>query len=282
MNELPEAAALAVAEYDRLRAQFETDRGSYDWPRLDRFLWYHAVELPGGIVTPGHFDLRSSTEPLSLPEDLTGQTVLDVGSATGFFAFEFERRGARVASVELPSMAEWDMPPGPDRELTLTELRRQHGVETNEELFECHLDGPFRFCHAALGSQVERYYSSIYNLRPEVVGDRTYDVVFLGDILVHLFSPLGALAAASTVCARRLVISQIVDDSPSSEPLLRYIGGGLRSGDSRSWWIPNRQCLADMLHRLGFASVDFLGGYTVIERPSGEVSYRTVVHATRP
>ena len=32
------------------------------------------------------------------PDRMRGMTVLDAGSATGFFAFEFERRGARVVS----------------------------------------------------------------------------------------------------------------------------------------------------------------------------------------
>ena len=38
--------------------------------------------------------------------------MLDVGSATGFFAFEFERRGAEVVSVELDSLYALDRFPG--------------------------------------------------------------------------------------------------------------------------------------------------------------------------
>ena len=36
---------------------------------------------------------------------MTGMRVLDVGYGNGFFAFEFEIRGAEVTSVDLPSMA---------------------------------------------------------------------------------------------------------------------------------------------------------------------------------
>jgi tRNA (mo5U34)-methyltransferase len=72
--------------------------------------------LGDGLVTPGDFDYRPSLPLFQFPEDMRGMTVLDVGSATGFFAFEFEKRGASVILVELPSIADWDMPGGEDRE----------------------------------------------------------------------------------------------------------------------------------------------------------------------
>ena len=74
----------------------------------DRYYWYHTVDLGDGLVTPGMYDYRETIASFGFPEDMTGMTVLDVGSATGFFAFEFERRGARVVSVELPSLRDLD------------------------------------------------------------------------------------------------------------------------------------------------------------------------------
>ena len=44
-------------------------------------------------VTPGLYDYRATLDNFHFPENMEGMTVLDVGSATGFFAFEFERRG---------------------------------------------------------------------------------------------------------------------------------------------------------------------------------------------
>ena len=47
-----------------------------------------------------------------LPESLDGKSVLDVGPGHGFFAFEFERRGARrVATSELPDWTAHDASP---------------------------------------------------------------------------------------------------------------------------------------------------------------------------
>ncbi len=61
-------------------------------------------------------------EHSDFPENMSGMTVLDVGSATGFFAFEFERRGARVISVELPSLRDLDRFPGQDVESSLRKI----------------------------------------------------------------------------------------------------------------------------------------------------------------
>jgi len=36
------------------------------------------------------YDFRQSLPCFQFPEDMRGMRVLDVGSATGFFAFEFE------------------------------------------------------------------------------------------------------------------------------------------------------------------------------------------------
>ncbi|PYK31783.1 MAG: hypothetical protein DME57_02460 [Verrucomicrobia bacterium] len=61
---------------------------------------YHRINLPFGLHTPGRD--RSRTRDLIFRESLTGKSVLDVGSALGYFCFEAEARGAaRVLGVEL-------------------------------------------------------------------------------------------------------------------------------------------------------------------------------------
>jgi len=71
---------------------------------VGNYYWHYTVELPHGLVTPGIYDFRATWSCFPFPEDMRGMTVLDIGSATGFFAFEFEKRGAGVISVELPSL----------------------------------------------------------------------------------------------------------------------------------------------------------------------------------
>jgi hypothetical protein len=89
---------------------------------LRRYAWYHTVDLGRGLVTPGTYDHRRSLPAFRFPADMRGMNVLDVGSATGFFAFEFERRGANVVSVEVPSIDGYDRFPFENGQQTLEKL----------------------------------------------------------------------------------------------------------------------------------------------------------------
>jgi tRNA (mo5U34)-methyltransferase len=63
--------------------------------------WFHTFNFGNGIVTPGYDNSYKRIRTLHLPEDLSGMTVLDIGSWDGFFAFEAERRGAsRVLATD--------------------------------------------------------------------------------------------------------------------------------------------------------------------------------------
>ena len=80
--------------------------------RVDSMVWYQTIELPGGVVTAGVFDHRPLVPYYGIPATLQGARVLDVASSDGFWAFEFERRGAReVVSLDVGSTWAWDLPP---------------------------------------------------------------------------------------------------------------------------------------------------------------------------
>jgi hypothetical protein len=72
--------------------------------------WYHTIELPGGLTTPGQFDHRGLLSRYGFPADLTGQRALDVATFNGFWAFEMEKRGAAVTAIDLDDPREWDYP----------------------------------------------------------------------------------------------------------------------------------------------------------------------------
>lgn len=143
------------------------------------YYWYHTVDLGDGLVTPGLHDYRSSIGEFCFPDDISGMNVLDVGAATGFFAFEFEKRGANVVSVEMPSLAEVDRFPYQDEARTAPKMAAMvtgHASQSSddfetvfnragpEDFYHYVLDGPFKFCAEALGAQVQRRYASIYDL----------------------------------------------------------------------------------------------------------------------
>jgi 2-polyprenyl-3-methyl-5-hydroxy-6-metoxy-1,4-benzoquinol methylase len=242
---------------------------------VDRYYWYHTVDLPGGLTTPGAYDYRGMLNTFSFAADMSGMHVLDVGSATGFFAFEFERRGAMVTSTELASTSSWDVFPG--------ELSEQR-IAIHEELIQNHTDGPFMFCRKLLGSKVERRYGRIYDFSPEVLGRSDYDLVFIGDVLIHTINPLQALTTAAQFCRGTLVIAQeIAAEPPNAQPALHYIGGDMPGKDKffASWWLPNFSWFVQILRRLRFRDVRVVGRNVGYFRPDGWRYDRTVIHAVR-
>ncbi|MEM7582937.1 MAG: class I SAM-dependent methyltransferase [Acidobacteriota bacterium] len=255
---------------------------------LSRYFWYHTVELPNGLLTPGQYDFRSTIDAFGFPEDLRGLQVLDVGTATGFFAFELERRGAQVTAVDLPSLEDLDRFPGQDTKLMLSKIEamldpsnaggaRRH---TAAELTFFLLEGPFELCRQQLGSRVERCLATIYEL-PRALAGRSFDLVFVGDVLLHTLRPFDALAAVAQLCRGTLVVAQEIPGEPEDEPALLYVGGADPSQDDIKWWMPNQSCFVQLLAKLGFGEVEVIGDYYGTLRPSGYDFKRSILHAHR-
>lgn len=257
------------------------------------YYWYHTVELPHGLVTPGLYDFRGSLSCFQFPEDMHGMQVLDVGSATGFFAFEFERRGARVVSVELPSLEALDRFPGQNLDQTLEKIEQMivpssvTGLSgyvkkySADELYFYLLEGPFQFCRKLLESKIERCYSTVYDLSAARVGLDGFDLIFMGDILLHTLHPLLALAAIAPLCRGSLVLSQVMPDDLAGQPVMHYVGGDSPGADEISWWWPNEACLVQLLKKLGFREVVRVGSHSGTLRPSGFAYNRAILRATK-
>jgi 2-polyprenyl-3-methyl-5-hydroxy-6-metoxy-1,4-benzoquinol methylase len=262
--------------YEREVAIFNDYASQFGVPGLNTFFWHHSIDLKDGIVTPGDYDYRHSLHAFQFPDDMRGMKVLDVGSATGFFAFEFERRGADVYSVELPSLLDWDMIAS-ERDQIVRHLMAYHDASSPEEAYRRHLNGPFEFCHQRRNSSVKRVYSTIYDLRSELFDGQKFDVVFLGDILLHLFAPLMALNVIAPLCKHQLIVTS--DVMPGiGVPLLKFVAA---SQDARSWWSFSRVCLEQMLLRVGFRNVVDAGHYSGVMRRQWIRYNRLVIHATR-
>lgn len=271
-----------VRQYEANVQEFRNKARSLGHQDIDQYYWYHTIDLGNGLVTPGDFDYRPSLASYDFPLSMKGMTVLDVGSATGFFAFEFERRGANVVSVELPSIADWDMPAGKDRDQTLKSLMEDHRVNSVEAVYHYHLDGPFQFCQKILHSKVRRVYSTVYELTAQKLGADQFDMIFLGDVLLHTFAPLKVLAVLAPFCRGTFVITEhLSDESDNAQPVMVYAGGSTATLDRRTWWYPNKVCLEQMLKRLGFASVKIVGHPQAIFRREGRPHRTTVIHAKK-
>ena len=205
---------------------------------MGQFEWYHRIELAEGIVTPGQYDLTPILPHYGLPDDMRGMTVLDIGPAHGFFAFEFERRGAIVTTAELPSWSEHDVSPTLQREF-----------DKLGDAPEAYHRGAFGFAIEARRSSVKRLFCNIYDLTPERVG--MHDLVFCASVLLHLTDPLRALYAMRKVSKHQAIVCTGIDTAPHTAAEARALFVG--QADGQAFWLPSLVCLQQMVRAAGFA-----------------------------
>jgi tRNA (mo5U34)-methyltransferase len=204
-------------------------------------LWYHTIDLPGGVATPGWFDLRPIVSRMPWP-DVAGKRCLDIGTYDGFLAFELERRGAaEVVATDISDHDQWDWPPDV-RARAGADLGRYAGPEKGRG---------FRVARDALRSSVERIECSVYDLSPERVG--RFDVVVCGTLLLHLRDPIRALEAMRSVCVGHVLSAEEVRLRASvlhpRRPVVELNG----VGELCQWWVPNVAGHRRMLRSAGFA-----------------------------
>jgi hypothetical protein len=161
------------------------------------------------------------------------------------------------------------------------EHARRFGEASPEDVYEWVVDGPFQICHRALGSKVERRYSTIYDVPETDLGVEAFDLVFLGDVVVHTLHPLEALAAAARVCKGTVVISQNMPERFGSDPVALYVGGEKLGEPNLTWWWPNQACLEQLLKKVGFREVELVGRNRGTMRPRGVYYDRAVLHARK-
>lgn len=202
-----------------------------------RLRWYHTIDLGGGVVTEGMFDHRRVVSRYLLPDDLAGRRCLDVGTMDGFWAFEMERRGAaEVVAADVGQVDELDWPP----------LWRRRVEPTLDETKAAR----FELAREALGSAVHRVERSVYELGGDL-GE--FDLVFCGDLLVHLKDPITAVQRLHAVCRGATIICN---------PIKRFRFSGRRALaqfdgiEEFQWWLLSEASIERMMRAAGFARVE--------------------------
>jgi tRNA (mo5U34)-methyltransferase len=184
------------------------------------FVWHQRFDLLPGVPTPGASDIGWLLGITGLPLDLTGLSVLDIGTSNGGAAFLLERRNAsRVVAVDV-------VPPD------------HFGFDQLRDF---------------IGSKAEFVQASIYDL-PQVLGEQFDVVVFLG-VLYHLRHPLLALDCVRLLTRGVAAIETAVCDHefPGVETAIaRFYPRDELSGDSTNWFAPNHRALLDWCATSGF------------------------------
>ena len=208
--------------------------------RIDAIEWYHTIEVMEGVVTPGAFDLRPYLPEYGLPASLAGQRVLDVASFDGFWAFEFEKRGAReVVAMDIESFAECDFPPKVRAAMRPEQLELRKTKEG------------FDLVRQVRQSNVKLEYCNVYDLSPRRLG--MFDFVFSSDLLLHLRDPAKALQNIRSVTSGCAYIADcFVPNLPGKT--VHYEGGKVHS----TWWLFGFRALEQMILDAGFSKVELV------------------------
>jgi len=203
--------------------------------------WYHKIELPDGVVTPGWAPLNAAQ--YQVPKSLLGKRVLDVGAWDGYWTFEALKRGA-FEVVAIDDFSD---------QLDFGRVKRP-AWETFDLCAEALEYGP---------EAVSRREMSVYDVSPETLG--TFDVVFFFGALYHCRHPLLALDRLASVCSGEIYVeSAILDDySPYRGGIGRGYAGTqmvaefyptIEYGNNpTNWWVPTLQCLGHMVKAAGFS-----------------------------
>jgi tRNA (mo5U34)-methyltransferase len=191
---------------------------------------------------------------------LKGLECLEIGSGNGFWAFEMERRGGQVTTLDLPDFFHTDF-----------SIRAGHEGERPAGLALPGAFGePLRIAAVLRDSRIRYRLGSVYDVMPETHG--TFDVVFCGSMLMHLFGPMLALQRMASVCRDTLLLT--TQTEPALEPLnaLAYLGHDI----PYVHFVPSPTCLGAMLSSCGFERV--LRGPTFLLRYGDANNTATIPH----
>lgn len=213
-------------------------------------LWYHTIELPGGVLTPGWFDLRALSERLPWP-DIEGKRCLDVGTYDGFYAFELERRGAsEVLAIDIGDERDWDLPTA----------KRDHDGQTLARSTGSKGLG-FSVAKRALHSNVEKRVMSVYDLSPERIG--MFDIVVCGSLMLHLRDPVGALESIRSVCRSWFLSVEEISLGLNARFRRRAVADMRFKANPTQWWVPNIAGYRQMVEIADFDVVKAAGPFVI-------------------
>ena len=207
--------------------------------------WFHYIELDQGLATKSR---SAFGEPLQhprptwekvkacLPEDLTGQTVLDVGCNAGFYSIEMKRRGAA----------------------------RVLGIDSQRDLIR-----QATFVRKVTGLDLDYQRMSVYDLDPHILGQ--FDITLALGLIYHCKHLVLALERLFLVTRKLLVLETAIyppDRAPesfsyhvgSNEPTLHPLAYIENPSDAKeaiyNWFLPSTASLTALLKNIGFDQIN--------------------------
>jgi SAM-dependent methyltransferase len=200
---------------------------------------YHHLDFGQGVILRGRYDMRRFVQYYDIPADLNGQRVLDIGTSTGYFAFECAHRGADVVAIDV-----WE-------------------------------ETPVGTVAPMLGLPIRYVRHSIYDLNPDF---GQFDLVICGSLLLHLPEPFGAIQRIRSVCRGRATVSTacVPASRTDPEPSCYFLGRKASDGDYWAYWQLGQEALKRMLLAAGFSRIGPVEHFVL--EPTSECSMHSVDH----
>jgi len=226
--------------------------------------FYHRIELPHGIVTPGWAPINPAA--YRIPEDLTGKTVLDVGAWDGYWTFEAIKRGAyTVTSVDDFS----------DTVGAVTNADRSGMWETLELCaksmgFIKHRERPLTYKRQSQSSAD----ILIHCMNADIQDDRDCaclgraDVAFLFGVLYHLKNPMQSLENVREILHKNGTIhieTAILDGCQSAytnkgytsdDCCFEFFPGDEYGMNHSNWWVGTLKAWCGLVEAAGFKNIE--------------------------
>jgi tRNA (mo5U34)-methyltransferase len=241
----PTRAERAVADLLPIGADEEAAYAALE----DVPFWFHTFSLnDGAVYTPGVARDHRYRVPV-LPPDLSGSSVLDVGTFDGFYSFLAEARGAeRVVAVDNEQYRDW--------------VLSRWGIE---------LEGGegFRAIAELLDSGVEYRRLDAFDLDQL---DERFDLIFCFGILHRVESPLGLLKVLRRRLANRgqvlLETYGVANRELEHEAAMHVCEAGeVYAHDDYVYWGFTGESLARLAEHAGFGHVEIVDAPVVDGHP---------------
>jgi tRNA (mo5U34)-methyltransferase len=265
-----------AARYDPAEIRRQVDEIPY---------WWHSMDVGHGIVTPGlkwgggRDVMEAELGRQHLPADMSGKTVLDIGSYDGYYAFEAERRGAaRVLALDHFAWLN-HLGPGSDSvDLSLQYLKPDGlpapGATTPGKR-------PFDTARELLGSDVESLVADFMHFGLDRLG--SFDIVLYLGVLYHMEEPLRAMRRVAQVTRELAIIESeaIVVSGGEELSLAEFVPDRRLNRDPTNWWVPTIRALEGLASAAGFSRTALVDGPTPAPPPafSGVHRCRATIHA---
>lgn len=211
----------------------------------DKPYWYHSMQFPDGTAVRGSWTIYDFGQYIG-GYDLNGKTVLDVGTASGYLAFNAEKAGATVTGLDAASTHEF-------RHFPFAQSLSYQDVVRYREVWEVQNLRPIKasWWHAwhKLGSKARCVYAPMTELYEWE--EQSFDVVMAGAIVEHLSDPVFAIGAWARL-AREAVLIPFTDVIPVDDLMMRPITPLDNAQVNYVWWHLSRGLYTKIFDNLGF------------------------------